>query len=146
MIDWVSSSAAAIASARHLDGASLSLLWGMPFAGLLLSIALLPLVAPRFWEHRFGTVAVFWSLVFLSPCAIVFGLPTAAAQVLEVLLLDYLPFILLLFALFVVAGGIRLSGNLVARQPPTQRSSTQRSSPSARCRRAFSALPAHPWC
>ncbi|MEZ5828991.1 MAG: sodium:proton antiporter [Hyphomicrobiales bacterium] len=113
MIDWLASSAEAIATADHLDGASLSPLWSIPFVGLLLSIALLPLIAPRFWEHRFGTVAVFWSIAFLSPCAIVFGLPTAVAQVLDVLLLDYLPFILLLFALFVVAGGIRVSGNLV---------------------------------
>ena len=113
MIDWLSSGADAIANAPELDGTSLSLLWSIPFVGLLLSIALLPLIAPRFWEHRFGTVAVFWSLTLLSPYAIAFGLPASTAQVLDVLILDYLPFILLLFALFVVAGGIRVSGNLV---------------------------------
>jgi Na+/H+ antiporter NhaD/arsenite permease-like protein len=113
MIEWFSSGADAVATAKPLDGAGLSLWWGVPFCGLLLSIALLPLIAPRFWEHRFGTVAVFWSLALLSPCALMFGASTAIAQVLDVLLLDYLPFILLLFALFVVAGGIRISGNLV---------------------------------
>ena len=113
MFDWLSSSADAIATAPKLDGTQLDPLWALPFVGLLLSVAFLPLATPHFWERRFGTVAVFWALAFLSPCATAFGLPTAIASVLEVLLLDYLPFILLLFALFVVAGGIRLTGNLV---------------------------------
>ncbi len=97
----------------HLDAADLSLFWSIPFAGLLLSIALLPLVAPHFWEHHFGKVATFWTLALLVPCAAVFGFWTAAAEVLHAFLLDYLPFIVLLFTLFVVAGGIRVGGNLV---------------------------------
>ncbi len=101
------------ATYAHLDGASLSLIWSLPFVGLLVSIALVPLLAPHFWEHHFGKVAAFWAVAFLVPCAIVFGISTAAAEFLHTFLLDYLPFILLLFALFVVAGGIRLSGNLV---------------------------------
>jgi Na+/H+ antiporter NhaD/arsenite permease-like protein len=101
------------AAAAHIDGGALSLVWSLPFAGLLLSIALLPLVAPHFWEHHFGKVAAFWALALLVPCAFVFGPWTAAEEVLHTLLLDYLPFILILFALFVVAGGIRISGNLV---------------------------------
>jgi Na+/H+ antiporter NhaD/arsenite permease-like protein len=100
-------------SYAHLDGTSLGLVWSLPFAGLLLSIALLPRLAPYFWEHHFGKVAAFWTAAFLLPCAIVFGFPTAVAEFLRAFLLDYLPFILLLFALFVVAGGIRVSGNLV---------------------------------
>jgi Na+/H+ antiporter NhaD/arsenite permease-like protein len=101
-----------VASYIHLDGTSLSLLWSLPFAGLLLSIALLPLLAPHFWEHHFGKIATFWALAFLVPCVIVFGIETAAFETLHALLLDYLPFIILLFALFVVAGGIRVAGNL----------------------------------
>jgi Na+/H+ antiporter NhaD/arsenite permease-like protein len=101
------------ASTFHLDGTGLSPLWSLPFAGLLLSIAILPLLARHFWEHHFGKVAAFWTAAFLLPCAIVFGFSTAAAEFLHAFLLDYLPFILLLFALFVVAGGIRVSGNLV---------------------------------
>jgi len=97
----------------HFDGVGASLAWSIPFAGLLLSIAFLPVLAPRFWEHHFGKVAAFWALALLIPCAIVFGITTAVVQVLDTILLDYLSFILLLFALFVVAGGIRVSGNLV---------------------------------
>lgn len=102
-----------MAAASHLDGSALGAAWSLPFAGLLLSIALLPLAAPHFWEHHFGKVASLWALIFLLPCALFFGERTAAAETLHVLLLDYFPFIILLFALFVVAGGIRVSGNLV---------------------------------
>jgi Na+/H+ antiporter NhaD/arsenite permease-like protein len=105
-------SIAAVAPA-HFEGAGASLAWSIPFIGLLLSIAFLPLLAPRFWEHHFGKVAAFWSLALIVPCAIVSGLWTTTTEVAHIFLLDYLPFILLLFALFVVAGGIRLGGNLV---------------------------------
>jgi Na+/H+ antiporter NhaD/arsenite permease-like protein len=101
------------ASAAHFEGAGASLLWAVPFASLLLSIALLPLPAPHFWERHFGKVAAFWALAVIVPCALISGFWTAAEEVLHTVLLDYMPFILLLFALFVVAGGIRVSGNLV---------------------------------
>ena len=103
-----------IASAvAHFDGADASLVWSIPFVGLLLSIALLPLVAHRFWEHHFGKVAALWSFALIVPMALANGFWGAAAEILHAVLLDYLPFMVLLFALFVVAGGIRISGNLV---------------------------------
>ena len=101
------------ADVPHLNGADLSLFWSIPFAGLLLSIALLPLIAPHFWERHFGKVATFWAFALLVPCIIAFGFWTAAEEVLHVLVHDYLPFLILLFALFVVAGGISISGNLI---------------------------------
>jgi Na+/H+ antiporter NhaD/arsenite permease-like protein len=113
MTEGVSELTGAIATASHLDGAGLGVVWSVPFAGLLLSIALLPLLAPHFWKHHFGKVASFWALALLVPCTVWFGAGTATTEVLHTLLLDYLPFILLLFALFVVAGGIRVTGNLV---------------------------------
>ena len=97
----------------HFDGAGASLAWSIPFAGLLLSIALLPLIAPHFWERHFGKVAAFWSFALIIPLAATSGFWTATTEILHVFLLDYLPFIILLFALFVVAGGIRVGGNLV---------------------------------
>jgi Na+/H+ antiporter NhaD/arsenite permease-like protein len=97
----------------HFEGAGASLAWSIPFAGLLLSIALLPLIAPRFWHHHFGKIAAFWSLALIIPCAIIIGFWTATTEIAHTFLLDYLPFIIILFALFVVAGGIRVSGNLV---------------------------------
>ena len=96
----------------HLP-ADLAITWIIPFVGMLLSIALGQLLVPHFWHHNFGKVAAFWGLAFLVPCGLFFGFGTAAFLALDTLLLDYLPFILLLVALFTVAGGIRLKGSLV---------------------------------
>lgn len=63
----------ALAQAAELDGASLSVLWAVPFAGLLLSIALMPLLLPNFWHHHFGKVTAAWSLAFLIPLVITHG-------------------------------------------------------------------------
>uniref|UniRef100_UPI0035B06269 sodium:proton antiporter n=1 Tax=Hylemonella sp. TaxID=2066020 RepID=UPI0035B06269 len=101
-----------LALAADLDGSQLSVLWGVPFAGILLSIAILPLVAPLFWHHHFGKVAAAWSLVFLLPFAAVFGPGLAAVNFVHALLAEYIPFIILLTALFTVAGGIYIRGNL----------------------------------
>jgi len=101
-----------LARAAELDGATLAAWWGVPFAGLLLSIALLPLVAPAFWHHHFGKVAAGWGLLFLLPFALTAGISTVAASLAHALLAEYLPFILLLTALFVVSGGIFIRGNL----------------------------------
>ena len=91
----------------------LSIFWVIPFVCMLLSIAIGPLACPHFWEHHFGKVAGFWGLAFLIPCAIAFGFGNALFLALDSILLEYLPFILLLVALFTVAGGIRLKGSLV---------------------------------
>ena len=96
-----------------LDGAGFGLGWLLPFLGMLLSIALFPLLAHRFWERHFGAIALFWIVAFVLPCAGMIGVPTAATEVLHAVAIDYIPFIVLLLALFVVAGGIRLSGDLV---------------------------------
>ncbi|QHI98006.1 sodium:proton antiporter [Xylophilus rhododendri] len=98
--------------AAALDGAALSPLWALPFAGLLLSIALLPLIAPAFWHHHFGKIAAAWALLFAVPCALVFGGGAIAQTVVHALLAEYLPFIVLLTALYTVAGGIFVRGNL----------------------------------
>ncbi|MBS0467205.1 MAG: sodium:proton antiporter [Proteobacteria bacterium] len=101
-----------LAAAADIDGSQLSLLWGVPFAGILLSIALLPLLAPLFWHHHFGKVAAFWALAFLLPFAVVFGPAVAGAGLVHALVAEYIPFVILLTALFTVAGGIYIRGNL----------------------------------
>jgi len=102
----------ALAAAAEFDGASLSPLWGVPFAGILLSIALLPLLAPSFWHHHYGKVSAAWSLAFLLPFGLIHGAPQAGAQLVHALLAEYIPFIILLAALYAVAGGIHIRGNL----------------------------------
>ena len=96
----------------ELDGSQLPALWGIPFAGLLLSIALMPLLAPAFWHRHFGKLSAAWSLAFLLPFAVIHGPALAGASLLHALLAEYIPFILLLTALFTVAGGIHVRGNL----------------------------------
>lgn len=100
--------------AAELDGARLSVGWGIPFAGLLLSIALMPLLAPTFWHHHFGKVTLGWSLAFLLPLIGIYGFGMAAANLVHALVAEYLPFVILLTALYVVAGGIYIRGSLVA--------------------------------
>lgn len=99
-------------AAEGLDGSSLGLAWALPFLGMLLSIALFPLVAHHFWERHRGKVAAAWALAALIPMALAGGVPLAAGAVVHTALLEYIPFILLLLALFTVAGGIVIRGNL----------------------------------
>jgi Na+/H+ antiporter NhaD/arsenite permease-like protein len=103
---------AASAGAPHLDGSAMGLIWVIPFAGILLSIAILPLVAPHFWHHNFGMISAGWALCFLVPFTLLFGWQLSLFEMLHVMLLEYIPFIILLFALFTVAGGVRLRGSL----------------------------------
>ena len=89
-------------------------LWtGLPFAGMLLSIALFPLLAPHFWHHHYKKVAVAWALVFFAPFFVQYGI-LAAIKLAEVLLVDYVPFLILLWGLYTVSGGIYLRATLVA--------------------------------
>ena len=94
-------------------GTELGVFWVIPFVCMLLSIAIFPLAAPHFWHHHFGKISAFWSLAFLVPFAVTFGFDLALYEVVHVLLLEYIPFIILLFALFTVSGGVRLTGQLV---------------------------------
>lgn len=98
--------------APHLDGAALGLYWVIPFAGILLSIALFPLLAPNFWHHNFGYISAFWAVSFLLPFTLAHGWEIALYELLHVALLEYMPFIILLLSLFTVAGGVRLRGSL----------------------------------
>jgi Na+/H+ antiporter NhaD/arsenite permease-like protein len=103
---------AGLAQAADLDGSQFSVAWGIPFAGILLSIALMPLLAPHFWHHHFGKIAAAWALAFLLPFAAQFGVSVAGASLVHALLAEYIPFIVLLTALFTVSGGIYIRGNL----------------------------------
>ncbi|MDR1946169.1 MAG: sodium:proton antiporter [Desulfovibrio sp.] len=98
-------------ASEHL-GEHLGVLWVLPFVCMLLSIAICPLTVPHFWEHNFGKIAVFWGAAFMLPFAVKFGIPLALYELLHAVFLEYVPFIILLLALFTVAGGIRLKGSL----------------------------------
>ncbi|HPF35788.1 MAG TPA: sodium:proton antiporter [Candidatus Krumholzibacteria bacterium] len=92
-------------------GARLPLWSAIPFVGILLSIAVFPLVAPHFWHHHFPKVSAAWAVLFAVPFLIAFK--TEAVQaILHIYLIDYIPFIILLWALFTVSGGIYVGGSL----------------------------------
>ena len=93
-------------------GAQVSLLYCIPFVGMLLSIAICPLVIPHQWEKWRWAFVLFWSVLFLVPFAMAFGAPTMLDQLLHSMIGDYLTFIVLLFGLFCVAGNICLEGDL----------------------------------
>ena len=86
-------------------------LWStIPFAGMLLSIALGPLLAPRLWHGHFGKISAFWAVSSIMSLSLVFG-QTAVSGFLEMLLKEYLPFIILMGALYVISGGILITGS-----------------------------------
>ena len=84
----------------------------IPFAGLLMCIALCPLFCPNWWEKHQPWAVAFWSVLFLLPYGLVGGFGTAVETALECMVSDYLTFIVLLFGLFCVAGNITLEGDL----------------------------------
>ena len=90
----------------------MNLAFCIPFAGLLLCIAMLPLVKAEWWEAHQPHAVVFWSLLFVLPFAFVYGPGQAFEKVLECIVDDYLTFIILLFGLFCVSGNITLEGDL----------------------------------
>jgi Na+/H+ antiporter NhaD/arsenite permease-like protein len=101
------------AEAGHgFDGAQLGLVWITPFVGILLSIALLPLLFAHFWHRHYGKVSFFWAAAFLIPFAMQYGVSTSVDELLHTLLLEYVPFIVLIGTLFTIAGGIFVGGNI----------------------------------
>ena len=100
------------ANAAALSELALPWPWALPFIGLLLSIAVGPLVAPKFWHTHYGKIAFMWSALAVTPLAALHGIPTALAALAHAILGEYLSFIILLTALYVVAGGILVTGSL----------------------------------
>ena len=99
-------------AAEALDGAKLSWLWALPFAGILLSIATGPVLFHHLWEHHYGKFAAVFAALVAIPLYMTFAPDVVTATLSHTILLEYLPFILLLLALFTTAGGIYVEGNL----------------------------------
>ena len=97
---------------RELDGAKLPLPLGLPFVGILLSIALGPLVVKEWWHIHYEKAAAFWAVLTLAGLVSVKGFDITAAALTHNLAIEYLPFILMLLALFTASGGIAVKGSL----------------------------------
>lgn len=100
---------------EDLPGAAMSLAWALPFAGLVASVAFGPVLVPSLWHRHHGKVAAAWAAVTAFGLAIAFGRAIATRTVLAALLHDYVPFLTLLFSLYVIAGGVLVRGNLQGR-------------------------------
>ena len=88
-------------------------LWSMiPFVGILFSIAVMPLLAPQIWHHHFGKIAAGWAVLFALPFLMAFQ-GEAFHEIAHIALIDYVPFIIVLWGLFTIGGGIVLKGSLV---------------------------------
>jgi Na+/H+ antiporter NhaD/arsenite permease-like protein len=94
----------------HTEAFVPSLAWALPFVGLLLSIAILPLAAPHFWESNLRKLGV--AALLGAPVLFLYlrARPHALVHTAE----DYVSFIVLLGGLFVISGGILLEGDLEA--------------------------------
>ena len=101
-----------IEHALHLSANDFNLYWLIPFIGILLSIAILPLILPSFWHHSYGKVSAFWGFLFIIIFTLNFGVDISTFYLLEVSMKEFLPFIVILIALFTVSGGILISGNM----------------------------------
>ncbi len=99
-------------AADGLNGAALSAWWAVPFAGVLLSIAVLPLIAPAVWHYHYGKIAFGWALAFVVPFLATHPFGTVVETMAHVMLAEYVPFLILIGALFTIAGGVLVRGNI----------------------------------
>ncbi|HUT25193.1 MAG TPA: sodium:proton antiporter [Sumerlaeia bacterium] len=102
------------------------LLWVFPFVALLLCIAILPLLpkTKHWWEKNSSKLAVAVSLAVVTCLYYLLrdqgfgeadrGLPSVLLVLREAVLADYVPFIVLLFSLYTISGGINLKGDVAA--------------------------------
>jgi Na+/H+ antiporter NhaD/arsenite permease-like protein len=87
-----------------------TLAWGLPFVGILLTIAVAPLAAPSIWSRHYGKLVGFWALAYVACDLVHEGAGATGQRLLDMALNTYLPFVLLLGALFVITGGLRIRG------------------------------------
>ncbi len=97
-----------LASEGALPGHTLSLWWAVPFAGMLASLALMPLLAIHFWENHYGKIALGWSLLTIFSLMIGFGVSVSKTAVLGTFFHHYLPFVIMIGALYTISGGIKI--------------------------------------
>ena len=107
------------AHAEHHGAPPMWWLGSLPFVGMLGCIAVLPLMKSthHWWEsnlNRFGVAMIFAALTVVY-YVIARGLGSVATVLEHAILAEYIPFIVLLFCLYVISGGISLSGDLAAR-------------------------------
>lgn len=89
----------------HEGPIAMSIYWILPFIGILLSIALIPLINGEWWHHNFQKVSLFWGL----PVALIMFFLLREKTIRTVI--EYCSFLALVGSLFVVSGGILIRGS-----------------------------------
>ena len=100
-----------VRAAESTGGAAVPVWLCIPFAGLLLCIAVMPLVKGEWWDAHKPHVVILWILAMMIPFSIVYGIGEMAETVLDCAVNDYVTFIILLFGLFCVSGNITMEGD-----------------------------------
>ncbi len=85
----------------------------VPFILMLASIAVFPLFWEHFWEHNKNKLII--AIILSLPIIVFLVASNLTDKLLETMLFDYVPFIVLLGALFTITGGIFLSGDIEAK-------------------------------
>ena len=91
-----------------LPGHELSVFWGLPFIGILLTLSVAPLSVPHFWHQNYGRISFCWALATLIPMAVFYSFGVAFHEALHTYLLHFIPFIILVGALYTISGGVRI--------------------------------------
>ena len=88
------------AAESHASAVQVPVWLCIPFAGLLLCIAVMPLLRAEWWEAHQPLVVFMWIILLVVPFAIVYGAGDTFETVLECIVNDYLTFIVLLFVFY----------------------------------------------
>jgi len=94
------------------DITTIPLWWSIPFVVMLLTIAIGPLIAEKWWGQNKNKLLV--SLLLGIPVTIYMLVSGFSGHLIETIAYDYVPFMILLGSLFVITGGIHLSGDIKA--------------------------------
>ena len=95
-----------------LNGASMGWPWALPFLGILLSIATGPLLFGGIWHRHYGKIVGGWAVATIVSLSSAYGLNVALTAAVHAMVGEYLSFIVTLFTLYTVAGGILITGNV----------------------------------
>lgn len=85
----------------------------IPFVLMLLSIALFPLFSKRFWQKNKNKLLM--AIILSLPVAVWLIVTGLEIKLFESVIYDYIPFIILLGSLFIITGGIFLTGDIEAK-------------------------------
>ena len=98
---------------EQLQEVNIPLFTILPFVLMLLSIALFPLFWNHFWEKNRNKLYV--AIILSIPVVIYLLANNFSEELIHTMVFDYVPFLILLGALFTITGGIFLTGDIEAK-------------------------------